>query len=119
MTALEDLDTDRLDMLRGLDASYIDRAIGNFQVNSVTAVDAIRRHIAARDAKAMRAAAHKISGSALNLGAHFASEAARRIEVLGDAGTTAGALDLLPQLEDAMEHARALLLGYQATYADD
>lgn len=114
------LDTDRLDMLRDLGpdgAAYVDRAIGNFQVSSVAAVEAVRRCIAAGDAAGMRAAAHKISGSALNLGAFFASAAAREIEALGTAGTTHGAAELVPALEEAMARARALLLSYQAERA--
>jgi HPt (histidine-containing phosphotransfer) domain-containing protein len=115
-----ELDTARLDMLRDLDpgsTAYLDRAILNFQVKSVAAVDAIRQHVLAGETAAMRAAAHRIAGSALNLGAAFAAATARKIETLGDVGTTDGALDLLPELEDAMERARELLLRYQGTYA--
>ncbi len=119
--AIEGLDTERLDMLRDLDpgdTSYLDRAIGNFQVNSVSAVEALRERIAADDIDGMKAAAHKLAGSALNLGAPRAGEAAREIELLGDSGTTDGALDLLFELEAACERARELLLRYQASYQD-
>jgi CheY-like chemotaxis protein len=117
---IDGLDVERLDMLRDLDVGntdYLDRAIGNFSRNSVAAVATIRGHIAVGDADLMRQAAHKLAGSALNLGVQGTAAAARQIEWLGDAGTTDGALDLLPDLERALEEGRGLLRAYQATYA--
>lgn len=114
------LDTDRLDSLRDLDpgdTTYLDRAIGNFQVNSVAAVTAIRDALADRDVATVRARAHKIAGSALNLGLHRAGEAARAVELVTDSGTTEGADALLSELEASMAEGRRLLLAYRATYA--
>ncbi len=118
---IEGLDTARLDMLRDLDpgdTSYIDRAIGNFQANSVAAEGAIEDLVAAGDVAGLKAAAHKIAGSALNLGATRAGESARALELLADSGTALGAVDLLPELHHAMAEGRRLLLDYQATYSD-
>lgn len=115
------LDTVRLDMLRDLDpgdTSYIDRAIGNFQANSVAAVVAIEACVAARDLPGLKAASHKIAGSALNLGVHRAGEAARALEQLANDETTEGAEALLEELREAMAEGRRLLLDYQATYSD-
>ncbi|GEP34301.1 hypothetical protein NSZ01_20690 [Nocardioides szechwanensis] len=115
------LDVERLDMLRDLDpgnTAYLDRAIGNFSVNSVAAVETIREHILAGDADKMRQASHKLAGSALNLGVQGSAAAARQIEWLGDAGTTDGALEMVAPLEKALEEGRALLRSYQATYSD-
>ncbi|WP_193615086.1 ATP-binding protein [Nocardioides lijunqiniae] len=117
---IDGLDVERLDMLRDLDVgntAYLDRAIGNFSRNSVAAVDTIRGHIDDGDADLMRQAAHKLAGSALNLGVQGSAAAARQLEWLGDAGTTDGALALLPELERALEEGRTLLSTYQATYA--
>ncbi|MCW2853626.1 MAG: sensor hybrid histidine kinase, partial [Nocardioides sp.] len=117
---IDGLDVERLDMLRDLDVGntdYLDRAIGNFSRNSVAAVATIRGHIADGDADLMRQAAHKLAGSALNLGVQGTAAAARQIEWLGDAGTTDGALNLVPDLERALEEGRVLLRAYQATYA--
>jgi PAS domain S-box-containing protein len=117
---IDGLDVERLDMLRDLDVGntdYLDRAIGNFSRNSVAAVATIRGHIAGGDADLMRQAAHKLAGSALNLGVQGTAAAARQIEWLGDAGTTDGALNLVPDLERALEEGRVLLRTYQATYA--
>jgi HPt (histidine-containing phosphotransfer) domain-containing protein len=115
------LDVERLDMLRDLDPGntvYLDRAIGNFAVNSVAALETIREHILAGDADKMRQAAHKLAGSALNLGVRASAAAARQIEWLGDAGTTDGALELVDPLAQSLEEGRALLRTYQATYTD-
>jgi PAS domain S-box-containing protein len=115
------LDVERLDMLRDLDPGntvYLDRAIGNFAVNSVAALETIREHILAGDADKMRQAAHKLAGSALNLGVQASAAAARQIEWLGDAGTTDGALELVEPLAQSLEEGRALLRTYQATYTD-
>jgi PAS domain S-box-containing protein len=116
---VDGLDLERLEMLRDLDpgnTTYLDRAIGNFMVNSRTGLDAIREAVVAGDAPGLRAAAHKLAGSALNLGVPFAGEAARQLEFLGDAGTVDGATELLPELEETMERARAALLAYQESY---
>ncbi|MBU1800806.1 MAG: response regulator [Actinobacteria bacterium] len=114
------LDTDRLDMLRDLDpgdTTYLDRAIGNFQANSVTAEATITQLVAADDSDGLRAAAHKIAGSALNLGVPRAGAAARALEQVATTGTTRGAAELIGELHDAMAEGRRLLLAYQATYA--
>lgn len=117
---IEGVDVERLDTLRDLDpgdTTYLDRAIGNFQVNSAAAVAAIHQAVAAGDVEALRARSHKIAGSALNLGLPRAGEAARAVEIASDTGTVEPAVRLLAELEDAMAEGRQLLLTYQATYA--
>ena len=117
---IEGLDTERLDMLRDLDpgdTSYIDRAIGNFQKNSSLAESEIGEHVTRQDLAGLKSAAHKIAGSALNLGAPRAGEAARALEQLADTGSIEGVGDLMGELHASMEEARRLLLQYQATYS--
>ncbi|WP_139980669.1 Hpt domain-containing protein [Nocardioides litoris] len=119
---IDGLDVERLDTLRDLDpgdTSYLDRAIGNFQVNSVEAVEAISSAAASGDLDTVRARSHKIAGSALNLGAERAGAAARAVELQADAHSLSGATALLPELAAAMTEGRALLLTYRATYAGD
>lgn len=114
------LDVERLDTLRDLDpgdTTYLDRAIGNFQVNSADAVEAIRAAIVDDDLVALKARSHKIAGSALNLGVPRAGEAARAIELAADTGSVGAAVPLLDELVDAMAQGRELLLAYQATYS--
>jgi HPt (histidine-containing phosphotransfer) domain-containing protein len=116
---MDGLDVERLDSLRDLDpgdTSYLDRAIGNFQVNSVAALEAIRAAIDDGDVATLKARSHKIAGSALNLGVPRAGEAARAVELQADTGSVDGAVALLAELETAMAEGRALLLAYQATY---
>lgn len=114
------LDVERLDSLRDLDpgdTSYLDRAIGNFQVNSAAAVEALRAAAAQGDLEVLKARSHKIAGSALNLGAPRAGEAARAVELASDTGSVEAAAALLDELDEAMAEARGLLLAYQATYS--
>lgn len=114
------LDVERLDSLRDLDpgdTTYIDRAIANFQVNSVAAVEAVRDAVAADDVATAKARSHKIAGSALNLGVPRAGQAARAVEIAADTGSVAAVVPLLDELDEAMAEGRALLLAYQATYA--
>lgn len=117
---IEGLDVARLDTLRDLDpgdTSYLDRAIGNFRVNSVEAVEAIRGAVAAGEAATVVARAHKIAGSALNLGCVRAGEAARAVEIAADEQSVEAAAALLDELEESLGEGRALLQVYQATYA--
>ena len=53
--------------------------------------------------------AHKLKGSALNLGLPLVGEAALALEDLGDTGTTDGAADLLSRLETELDRALAAL----------
>ncbi len=68
------------------------------------------------DAAAIKAVAHKIAGSALNLGLTRAGEAARAVELATDSGLTKGVDALVPELREAMAEGRQLLLDYQSTY---
>ncbi|WP_435747095.1 response regulator [Nocardioides sp. SYSU DS0663] len=117
---IDGLDVARLDMLRDLDpgnTTYLDRAVGNFLANSQDAVEQVRACVAACDADALRQSAHKLAGSALNLGVLEVGAAARELEALGDAGTTDGAESLLPPLEQAVERGQDLLRRYRAAYS--
>ena len=106
-------------MLRELDpgdTSYLERAIGNFQVNSVAAVENIAQHLADADAASIKAVAHKIAGSALNLGLTRAGEAARAIELKTDSEPDIRRTGTVARTERAMTEGRLLLLDYQATF---
>lgn len=116
---IDGLDVERLDMLRDLDpgnTAYLDRAIGNFLANSDPTLERLRTTVADSDADAMRQAAHKLAGSALNLGVVEVGAAARELEHLGDTGTTDGATPLLESLEATVRRGRDLLAAYQAAY---
>ena len=79
------LDMHRLDELRGLDdpddgTSYVDRAIANFLGSAEAHVATMEAAAAAGDEHELRTVAHRLAGSALNLGAVALGEAARAIE---------------------------------------
>ncbi|WP_166392436.1 Hpt domain-containing protein [Nocardioides ochotonae] len=118
-TPEDDLDLERLAMLRDLDpddTSYLDRAIGNFVSNAST-VGATAREAALRgDHEELRAVTHKMVGNALNLGLNYVGAAARRLELLAGEGTTEGAAALLDDLDRALARGREDLLAFQASY---
>ncbi len=119
-TATGVLDLDRLDMLRDLDpgnTSYLDKAIGNFVSRCPESLQAIRAAVAAADDEALTQSAHRLKGSALNLGLPVVGHLAFELEMLGDAGTTTGAGTLLTDLEGALRQAAAELQSYQRAYA--
>ena len=113
------LDRDRLDMLRDMadgDTAYLDRAIGRFVTGTPDLVGAIGAAVDAGDVDDLRQQAHRLAGSALNLGVTRVGTAARALEHLADTGTTAGADDLLPRLAEAVDADCAALLSYQQGY---
>ena len=114
-----DLDVSRLDMLRDLapdNTTYLDRAIANFVANSPGQLTTIREAVSASDADGLRYAAHRLAGSAGNLGLVEVSAAARRLEQVADGGTTDGAAPLLPDLDESVARGRSALLAYRADY---
>jgi len=111
------LDLERLDMLRDMspgETTYLDRAIGNFVVNTPGQLEEIRSAVLAEDAETLRAAAHKLAGSASNLGVVEVASAARALELADSPG---GHEDLVEALGRALDEGRDALLGYQAAYA--
>jgi PAS domain S-box-containing protein len=113
------LDLDRLEMLRDLDpgnTTYLDKAIGNFVDRVPEAVHSIRSAIAGRDPESLTHSAHRLKGSALNLGLPAVGHLAHELELLGDSGTTTGAPDLVADLEEALSTAVTEVLGYQRSY---
>ena len=115
------LDLDRLDMLRDLDpgnTDYLDKAIGNFVARVPESVHALRSAIAAKDDEALNQSAHRLKGSALNLGLPAVGHLAYELEMLGDTGSTTGAPELLDALEEALTRAVPEVLAYQRSYRD-
>ena len=109
------LDLARLDLLRDMDpddTTYLERVTGRFEESTRSAAEDLRSAVEAGDAPALRAHAHKLAGSAANLGALEVATLARQLEALGDSGTTSGAAPLLPRLGTALDRARAGIRGY-------
>ncbi len=84
--------------------------------NSVSGMEQMREAVAAGDAAALRQSSHRLAGGALNLGVTYAGEAVRQLEAIADTGSTEGAAELLPGVEESLERGRRALAAYQAGY---
>ncbi|WP_395690633.1 response regulator [Nocardioides sp.] len=106
------LDTDRIAMLSELrkdGISFFERTAASFMGRVGNQVVAIREAVERDDAMALLTSAHQLKGSALNLGLPRVAEASRKLEELGIAGTTAGALPMLVDLTAEVDVAVAAL----------
>lgn len=117
---IEGLDTQRLDMLRDLDpgeTTYLDRAIGNFIARSHTVLTSLEEAVRANDAAEVRALAHKLSGSASNLGLIGPTDDARDLESEAAQEHSHRYASVLKRLSRSVAQGCELLLAYQATYS--
>lgn len=113
-SALVVLDPSRLAELAEMGAEaapLIRRAIDNFVAGAPETLDLLRTLWRARDAAAVRAAAHKLKGSAANLGANRVAEVALVVEKLGEEGALDRVgpklVELAAELDDAVAALRA------------
>ena len=105
-----DLDRMRmLDEMRRDGSSLFDRASANFVQHAPGSLADIRTAVAAGDPAGLVASAHRLKGSAANLGLPAVGEAAGALEELGDAGLTSDATDRVATLEIALDQALAAL----------
>jgi PAS domain S-box-containing protein len=114
--AVPTLDEHRLEELAEMGAEalpLIQRAIDNFVDSAADQVLALRAALADANAAALRSAAHRLKGSAANLGALRVSAIALHLEELGATGRLEDAEDVLADLTDALVEASARLSGYQ------
>jgi CheY-like chemotaxis protein len=120
--AAEGLDLERLDMLRDMgdgDTSYLDRAIGRFVAGSSELLEAIRSAVDDADVAALQQAAHRLAGSAGNLGVVAVATLARELEHLADAGSARPADGAVERLAATLERGRAAVLAYRESYRPD
>ena len=101
------LDLERLEELREVDdpddeTSYVDRAISNFLGNAEGQLASMDAAAASGDGKQLGAVAHRLAGSALNLGAVSLGEGARQVEEHVLNGSLADAVAALPELAERM-----------------
>jgi PAS domain S-box-containing protein len=99
------LDTSRLDELLEMGEQavpLVQRAVDNFVGGAQAQVDTLREALAGGDAEAVRSAAHRLRGSALNLGATRVADLAEQVETAGIEHRLAGADPLLERLEAAL-----------------
>ncbi len=105
-----DLDRMRmLDEMRRDGSSLFERASANFVQQAPAGLAGVRAAVASGDAVALVASAHRLKGSATNLGLPALGEAAGALEELGDTGTTDDADARLTVLVSALDHALTAL----------
>jgi signal transduction histidine kinase/CheY-like chemotaxis protein/HPt (histidine-containing phosphotransfer) domain-containing protein len=110
------LDTGRLDELAEMGVSavpLIERAIENFVGGAAESLDLLRRALSHGDVHLLRSTAHRLKGSAANLGAVRAAERAFDLEQLADGGDLDGAAPLVDELAGELRAASAALAGYR------
>jgi PAS domain S-box-containing protein len=112
------LDLDRLEELRGLDdpdddSSYVNRAIANFLGAADGHLASMEAAAASGDEVQLRTVAHRLAGSALNLGAVALGESARELEEHIMNGSMGDALAALPVLAEQMATDLEALRAYQ------
>jgi hypothetical protein len=110
------LDVTRIETLRAMGPGadeLVERAVSRFVSGAPDTVAEIRAAVAAGDAARLREVAHKLKGSALNLGAGAVGALCLELELCGNAGDVSAALGLVPGLEVAVQAASAALLDFQ------
>ena len=116
------LDTERLDELAEMGVAavpLIQRAIDNFVGGAVESLDTLRRAFAHADTQLLRSAAHRLKGSAANLGAVRVAQLAFELEQLADGGELDGADVLLAELAGDLEAAAASLADYRLVASEE
>lgn len=110
------LDSSRLDELAEMGADalpLIQRAVDNFVARADEQVLALRSAVSAGDGPAVKADAHRLKGSALNLGALRVAELCLALEEAGLAGRFVEGPALLDSLAEALDEATKALRGYR------
>ena len=95
----------------------VDRAVDNFVSRVPDTVSGLQEAIARQDGEELRALAHRLKGSALNLGAARVAEVSLALEESGREGCTDRAPALLVELEAALGEASAALVSYRRSSA--
>jgi CheY-like chemotaxis protein/nitrogen-specific signal transduction histidine kinase len=115
-TAVPTLDEHRLEELAEMGAEalpLIQRAIDNFVDGVADHVEALDTALADADAAALRSAAHRLKGSAANLGALRVAAIALHLEDLAGTDRLEDAEDVLTDLTEALVEASSRLADYR------
>jgi HPt (histidine-containing phosphotransfer) domain-containing protein len=84
------------------------RIVTTFLAETDVRIEAMRQAVAGDDALGLERAAHALKGISGTVGAHQMHDLAMRLEQIGREGHTAGAADLLSELEAALGRARPI-----------
>ena len=110
LTLVDRAQLDELKALEGTSSSeFMAGLIGIFLSDGGADIEQIRRAADTDDAAELLRAAHRLKGSALNLGCTALAEAAGTLETLGRGGTVEGAGPLIDRLSDAFDRTAAVL----------
>jgi signal transduction histidine kinase/CheY-like chemotaxis protein/HPt (histidine-containing phosphotransfer) domain-containing protein len=110
------LDATRLDELAAMGEAaipLIQRAMDNFVNGTGESLAAIREAVASADASVVRSAAHRLKGSAANLGALRVAELALELEGLGETGQLEQAACVVDDLASELDVAASVLEAYR------
>jgi PAS domain S-box-containing protein len=110
------LDPGRLDELAEMGAAsfpLIQRAIDHFVDDAADNAGRLRDELAAGDAAVLRSTAHRLKGSAANLGALRVAELALELELAAENGRLAEAGPLVDEIDAALVDACAALRDYR------
>jgi len=93
----------------GGDREALARLVEIFLTDAPLLVEGIRRAVKEKDAGALQAAAHALKGAVSNFAAPAATEAAARLQQIGESGKLNGARAACEVLEKELEQVRATL----------
>ncbi len=102
-----------LDRLGERAVALVDRAIDNFVAGLPQVLVALEDALGRDDVEELRTTAHRLRGSALNLGAARVAEVTLALELLDDRPDTTGLHGLLHNLGEAAAAAAVALRDYQ------
>ncbi len=112
-TRPDPIDYDVIERLRELEAqgspSLLAEIVAHFLKDAPTRIATMRNALAARDADALRRAAHALKGSCLTVGAAAMAEGCKAIEARAKTGSIDGCDRWLSTLENDLDRARPLL----------
>jgi HPt (histidine-containing phosphotransfer) domain-containing protein len=103
------LDTAVLDELRGLDDEDLRDLVDLYFADVETQLTNLRDSLAANAADGVAAAAHRVKGASLSIGAARVASIAAEIEVAGKADELAGLDELIDTLETELDPTRVAL----------
>jgi HPt (histidine-containing phosphotransfer) domain-containing protein len=83
--------------------------IDNYLAEAPQLLQAMRAAVATKDAAALHQAAHTLRSASANVGATSMCQLCKAVEAMGGAGTTAGALASVLQVETAYATVKAAL----------
>jgi CheY-like chemotaxis protein/HPt (histidine-containing phosphotransfer) domain-containing protein len=90
-------------------AGFLAHMVADYEATAIECLPAIRAALDGGDAVALEDAAHKLKGSASQVGARLVQDAAARLVALARAGTSEGGGEVLEELEAALPRATVAL----------